>query len=151
MTHPIICNLFRNDSSNDGTFGNFVAEEIDFQCLSLELPDRNNKPMRGCILAGIYNATWAPSKRKKRDIYRLEDRHGRTGILIHSASFAGDELLKLESDLEGCIALGERRTIMINQNGKSQSIMTGSRAAVKTFERLANGRPLLITIHDILK
>ena len=148
MTQPIKCNIARVESSNEGTFGVFTAPEHEVTCISLELPDRNNTPSRSRVNAGIYNASWSMSPRKKRDTYRLEDKHGRTGVLIHPASFAGDTLLGYESDLEGCIALGNKTAVMTLDNDTLQKILTGSRVTVRKFEQLANKRPLIITIEN---
>jgi hypothetical protein len=148
MTVPINCTIDREPSTNEGTFGIFSAPELNFECLSLELPDRNNTPSRSRIDAGIYSASWEMSPRKKRNTYRLQDKNGRVGVLIHPASFAGDELMGYESDLEGCIALGEKTAVMQLENGEFQQILTGSRRAVRKFEQLANGRPLVITIKN---
>jgi len=149
MTLPIYCTIDRIDHSSAGTFGVFSAPELKFSCISLELPPRDNQPSISRINEGIYNASWVKSPRKKREIYRLEDKNGRTGILIHSASFAGDELLGFQSDLEGCITLGTQTAEMRLDNGLKQKILTGSRISVRKFEQLANTRPLIITIKNL--
>lgn len=148
MENIIHITITRTASTDEGTFGRFDAPALNFSCLSLELPDHGNKPSISRVLPGKYSATWTHSPRKNREMYRLEDKHDRVGILIHSASFGGDKRLGYECDLEGCISLGsDTATVQLN-NGKSQHIVTGSRDTVHKFEQLANGRPLMITIID---
>lgn len=148
MTSLIECTLQRISTLESGTIGTFNAPALPFSSLSLELPDRNNTPMISRIPAGVYPAAWVESARFKRTLYRLQNPPGRTGILIHPANFAGDKDAGLYSELSGCIALGSEWGSLINPHGQMQAALLESRAAVSTFERLAAGRPLIITIID---
>ena len=148
MTSPIICTINRLYSSASGTFGLFEARELIFACYSLELPDRGNKPMRSCILEGTYNASWQFSKRFKKNMYRLENKHGRVGILIHSTNFAGDIDNGLECQLSNYISLGRERVKMPNKFGADQDAINESRATIAAFETAAEKRDLIIYIND---
>ncbi len=148
MSDQIICILDRQTTGDDGTFGEFRIDEFDFACFSIELPNRNNRPMKGRILAGHYTATWQMSKRFRRMTYRLEDANGRTGILIHPGNFAGDVTKGRVSDFTGCIGLGMELTTMLNTYRRPQLASANSAVAVHEFERLCAGRRLLIKVLD---
>ncbi|MFA5825511.1 MAG: DUF5675 family protein [Gallionellaceae bacterium] len=141
--------ISRTHESDEGTFGIMHMPLFDFRCTTLELPDRANKPMRGRILAGKYRAVWCYSKRFKRDLYRLEDRHGRVGILIHPANFAGDVDMGFQSELSGCIGLGHTRRALTNRFGKEQMAVDQSISIVTQFEHLMRGLSLMIEVNDV--
>lgn len=148
MTSPIICTLRRITTDNAGTFGVFEARDLLFSCTSLELPDRNNRPMISRIPAGTYTAEWSYSHRFKRHRYRLADTAPRVGILIHPANFAGDKSAGWKSELSGCIALGRCAGVLNNGAGIDQPALLDSRSTVAAFERDAAERPLIIYITD---
>lgn len=148
MTTNIECTLHRLTESDEGTFGIFAAPSLGFSCVSLELPDRANTPMKSRIPAGNYLTNWGYSNRFKRDMYRLDDVPGRVGILIHPANFAGDVLLDWKSDLSGCIALGLKRGQLTNNFGAWQSALLDSKHTVRDFEALAAQARLLISIFN---
>lgn len=64
------------------------------QCVTLELPWRNNQTDISCIPQGVYRYTREPQQ------IRIHDVPQRTGILIHIGNSA--------TDIEGCIAVGTR-------------------------------------------
>jgi hypothetical protein len=146
MDKYIDCKITRQESTDEGTFGIFSAPELGFNCLTIELPDRDNQPFKSRVLPGLYMATWSYSQSKDKWTYKLENKNGRAGIRLHSASFAGDIDKGYECDLEGCIALGSRTLSLTLQNQEIQQILTDSKITMREFERLANKRPLLLTI-----
>ena len=148
MESEIICTLQRITTGDVGTFGTFEARELHFSCVTLELPDRQNRPMISRIPAGEYRVEWNHSKRFKRDLYRVQDVPGRVGILIHPANFAGDESCDWDCELSGCIALGRVRSVLSNCEKKLQPCILDSRAVVGAFEALAQRRPLRLIILD---
>lgn len=146
MGKILAATLTRKSASDEGTFGIFELPELGFSCLSLELPDRANRPSISRVNPGDYIATWAYSPRKQRYTYRLQDKNDRVGVLIHSASFGGDKKLGYDSDLEGCISLGADTAIVTLNNGHQQHIITKSRDTIRKFELLTNGLPLALRI-----
>ena len=92
-----------NRVSDDGysTLGElFVLENdyIKYQCLTLELPYRDNKPNISSIPKGKYNVVKRWSK-KYKDHFHILDVPNRSYILIHPANYV--------SELRGCIAVGK--------------------------------------------
>ena len=89
--------------SDDGvqTFGRlYVLNELDliqFECDTLELPNKDNKPNISCIPIGVYTVIKRYSA-KFRNHFHILDVEGRTWILIHPANSV--------SDLKGCIGVG---------------------------------------------
>ena len=89
--------------SDDGvqTFGRlYVLNDLDliqFECDTLELPNKDNKPNISCIPIGVYTVIKRYSAKFKHHFHIL-DVEGRTWILIHPANSV--------SDLKGCIGVG---------------------------------------------
>lgn len=100
------------------------------------------------IPAGTYSAIWDISKRFNRYLYRIQDVPGRVGILFHPANFAGDVKKGWQSQLSGCIALGNATAQLSNENHRDQKSLINSRSAIYLFESLADRRPLTIHIID---
>lgn len=83
-----------------------------WECFTLELPVRDGKP-GSAIPAGTYVVKITPSPKFGRDMPRLYDVPGRSGILIHWGNVAGDiptTAVVEESDTEGCILVGQTRS-----------------------------------------
>ena len=81
----------------------FVLDEnakILFQCLTLELPWKNNDRKVSCIPTGEYDIVPRWSQKYTNHLHIL-DVPDRDFILIHEANFV--------RQLEGCIAVGRRR------------------------------------------
>jgi hypothetical protein len=103
--------------------------DTGFQCLTLELPWRNNEPELSCIPEGVYKCAvrksrkWSPVDGL---LYELTPVQGRTDILIHAGNTIADSL--------GCILVG---------SGYSE------RSDGPTF--LANSRKTLIALHEHTK
>lgn len=99
--------LRRGAESKYGTFGRLYFP--NFNCYSLELPDRDNKPNRSRIPSGVYDMDFVKTGRPfsgRTHSYWLHPVNGRTSILIHSGTWAGDVAQQLRSHSLGCILLG---------------------------------------------
>lgn len=113
MVRPLrTCVLVRQFNSDQGVPGslyikNRATGQMDYFAKTLELPWLGNASRISCIPTGEYIAslTWSP--RYTRDLYLVQDVPKRSGIRIHSASFAGRPDLGYKCHLLGCIALGK--------------------------------------------
>lgn len=144
----INCTLYRSYQSPEGTFGMFTAPELDFLALAIELPPRENQRGLSCIPYGVYSADWDWSNKLQKYAFRLQNVPDRTGILIHSGSFAGDVTRGYRADLLGCISLGASLDILSTGSQSHQRAITRSKQTVADFERRANTRSLSIVIYD---
>ena len=123
--------LTRKDDDHNGTFGTLVMD--NFNCLTVELPYRDNEPNTSCIPKGQYTCKWTHSPRLDKYTYELQDVPNRAGIRIHSANYP-DQLL-------GCIALG---SYTANVNGKEG--VFNSRDTLQKFETLLNQQDFTLEI-----
>lgn len=136
--------LSRYESTDQGTFGHLNLEN-GFSCRTAELPWRGNSGQISCIPLGVYKFNWINSP-KHGMCYEAEAVPGRSNIQIHSANFAGDVLRGWESQLLGCIALGESAGQLKNKDGILQKAVLASRAMMKKFEESTQGETLEIAI-----
>lgn len=105
--------ITRAASTPDGTPGRLVTEE-GFSCDTLELPWNGNKNLISCIRADTYLGHVWQSPTMGRPVVRLEDKHGRTNVLIHNGNFAGDPTIDEDQDgksdklaqVKGCTEVG---------------------------------------------
>lgn len=139
--------LYREDTSDEGTFGYMVY--MGFWWHTLELPNRDNKISISCIPPGEYICEYRYSPHFKRITFHLTDVKGRTYILIHSANFAGDVDKGYQSHLNGCIALGKGRGKIKNKFGKYQKAIFTSRYAVSEFMGIIEDETFKLTIEDV--
>lgn len=139
----MITTLRRLESSDEGTVGLLTAP--GFRGFTLELPWRANAPRVSCIPAGTYRAAVVQSPKFGR-VYMLHGVPGRSAILIHPANLAGDRSLGFDTQLEGCIALGERFGALRNAAGRLQRAVLVSRPAVRNFMAATGGQPILLEI-----
>lgn len=128
-------NLVRLISSDEGTFGSLILG--DLRLATAELPWEGNTKGESCIPLGRYVCVWHNSP-KFGNCYHVTDVPGRSHVLIHAGNFAGNEPA-WQSDVEGCILLGERRGVMKNKKGKQQRCVLSSKIALQTFHA-ATGR-----------
>ena len=134
--------LTRLESTDEGTFGQFVAGRLGL--FSGELPDRGNAPSISRIdPPGVYTAgfTWSP--RFARCLYLIGPVPGRSGIRMHPANLMGDASKGFRSQLNGCIALGERLGWM-----DRQKCLLLSAPAVRRVEAYFGGRPFTLEIRE---
>jgi hypothetical protein len=131
--------LTRFESGNQGTFGHIQLPGMWF--LTGELPWRFNTPNKSCLPAGVYLTQWQWSPRFRRDTYLLESTAPRVGIRLHPANLMGDSALGLYSQLNGCIAIGEKLGWM-----SGQKALLLSAPAVRRFETHMNKQPFELEI-----
>lgn len=94
--------LERLENGDQGTFGRLLGDTVGRSVLyTIERPWLDNQPNISCIPVGSYDCAWCWSRKLLRWTYLLADVPDRAGIRIHSAN--------LSSQLNGCIAVGERR------------------------------------------
>ena len=108
----IKCSLKRISYSDQGIWGVFIAPNFD--CCTIELPDRNNERGYSCIPRGLYRVVPRYSK-KFGDIYHVKNVEGRTFIYIHSGNYAGDTKKGFKTHSLGCILPGLNYGTMENQ------------------------------------
>lgn len=111
---------------DEGTFGTLTMG--DFTCYTVERQWLDNTPSLSCIPTGDYYAEWhdSPKFGASLIIYggsvSKGPTHGflRSGILIHPANWS--------DQLQGCIGLGDKFTVMDNR-----AAVTNSRKTVADF------------------
>lgn len=131
--------LERFETSDQGTFGKIrVGGEIFY---TLELPWRDNANNTSCIPCGVYECRFTLSVRFGRRMYLVDNVNKRTGIRIHSANLAGDKSIGYRSQLNGCIALGEKVGTL-----EGQKCILLSKPAVRRFEELMNGQNFVLEV-----
>lgn len=135
--------LIREPSTDEGTFGALVFGDATVN--TIELPWRENQRQISCIPPGVYKCEIVRSPRFG-NVYQVKNIPYRDHVLIHPANFAGDESLGWATELQGCIAPGEKRGKMRNKAGKMQRAVLVSRPAVRALMDWAKGRPFTLDI-----
>jgi hypothetical protein len=133
--------LERLETSDQGTFGRLYAHGVAF--FTGELPWRDNAPSISCVPAGTYSCVFTHSPRFGRRLYLVDRVPARSGIRVHPANFMGDPRKGFRSQLNGCIALGERLGWMAGQK-----VVLLSAPAVRRLESILGGRPFELEIRD---
>ena len=80
----------------------FDGDHSFFNCLTLELPYRNNKANISCYPPGVYVVIKYKRPSGKMSFW-VQDVPGRTGILFHAGTY-----IATKSDSEGCTLVGFR-------------------------------------------
>jgi hypothetical protein len=133
--------LERLETGDQGTFGRLVAGPLVF--FAGELPWRGNAPSISCVPAGTYRCVFTHSPRFGRRLYLVDRVPARAGVRVHPANLMGDAGLGFRSQLNGCIALGERLGWMAGQKA-----VLLSAPAVRRLESFFGGRPFQLEIRD---
>lgn len=131
--------LWRTDFTDSGTFG-----RITFKYRTLdtgELPWRNNAKDISCVPAGEYSCVWGFSPRFQKFTYLLKEVPGRNAIRIHAANYMGDRAMKLRSQLDGCIALGDGFGWL-----DKQQFLKNSAESVRLFDNTMKGDAFTLVI-----
>lgn len=84
-------------------------------CQTLELLYHDNRPQVSCIPEGQYNGAVQFSPHFQRDLPELLDVPGRSQILFHFGTWAGDAAKGEKCNTKGCILVGT--TINVNTKG----------------------------------
>lgn len=142
----MVATLKRFETSTHGTFGLLTID--DFKCFTLELPDYNNQPSISCIPQGEYEVSLRYSPSFKKTLYNVKNVPKRSFILIHGANFAGDKKKRLQSHLEGCIALGYKKGSTLNKFGVQQKCIFNSQQALNDFMQLLNNQDFTLRIEN---
>lgn len=129
--------LTRLETSDEGTFGKFVAGRLVLVCG--ELPWRDNEASVSCIPVGTYSCLWAFSPRFKRPMYLVDSVPSRVGIRFHAANLMG--AVPRRCQLNGCIALGEKLGWFDGQKALLQSA-----PAIRRLEEYFAGRSFTLEI-----
>jgi len=138
MEKPIVT-IYREESTDEGTYGILEGEGIRLQ--TLELPWRNNQRQISCIPEGQYPCRVTRSEKFKQNLYELFGVTGRGNVRIHSGNHAGDTAKGFYSDVQGCILLGMERKPF-----KGQKAVVQSRDAVKKFMAVMEGREFILHV-----
>jgi hypothetical protein len=143
--HVVMKRVFieRGASTKEGRFGRLriIGPGWRFECVTLELPWRENGRNVSCIPTGVYRAHRSSSSKGLR--YRLENVYGRGGILIHAGNFAGAVTQGFRSHSEGCILVGLEEGVL-----HKQRCVLHSRAALTAFEAVCLGEPIEVEIKE---
>lgn len=131
--------MVRRDYGDQGTFGRLQIPGLEF--FTGELPWRDNAPNVSCLPTGVYKAVWNFSPRFKRFLYLLLGTSPRAGIRAHPANLMGDKARGFYSQLNGCIAFGERLGWM-----EGQKALLLSAPAVRRFETYMDRKPFELEI-----
>jgi len=123
--------LIRGESTDHGTPGALMS--TGFECLTTELPWRDNTPQISCIPVGSYKCVWRKSP-KFGWCYHVLDVPGRGNILIHPGNLAGDVALGYLSHSHGCILLCLRRGKIDGQMAGLVSVSAVNKLA-KAFKK----------------
>lgn len=125
--------ILRGPSTEHGTFGRLLT--AGFECYTLERPWLDNKSSVSSIPAGKYTCLWTYSPRFKKRVYLVDGVPARSGIRIHPAN--------LSSQLNGCIALGEKLGVIAGVPA-----VLSSQPAVRQFETLMDGLTFTLEIKN---
>lgn len=131
-------NLFRVDSSDEGTFGAIPISGTVIR--TVELPWRDNARGVSCIPEGSYICaiTNSPHFGKVFKVFAVE---GRSDILLHWGNWGGDESKGLKTDTDGCIILGLNVGVI-----DGQKAVLESKVAFERFMKITDGSPFILKI-----
>jgi len=132
--------LLRHETSDQGTFGQLLSDELERPLFTGELPDHNNEANVSCIPAGEYRGMMTFSPRFKRNMYLIVPVLNRSGIRIHSANFCGS-VPKWKTQLNGCISMGLKLGWI-----EGQKAVLISSTAIRMFEEAMKGQPFELEI-----
>lgn len=130
MRHVV---LTRQEQGPQGTFG--VIAVGDRAWWTVERPWLDNASNVSCIPTGLYDCRMTYSPRFRTMLYELADVPGRFACRIHPANLA--------MQLNGCIALGEKRGYI---DGVKAVLV--SRPAVRAFEAAMGRQPFRLEVRN---
>lgn len=134
--------LQRRETGDQGTFG--VIRVGAKTWFTGELPWRDNASDVSCIPAGEYACRMTLSPRFRTKLYELFGVPSRFACRIHSANLMGDKSKGLRSQLNGCIALGQKLGAM-----DGQKAVLLSRPAVYEFQKATGGKPFILEVRNV--
>ena len=113
----------RLPDDDQGTIGVLFIPEVEWSCYTNELPDRNNERNFSRINSGEYDCVMVNSP-KFGQVYLVQNVVNRSGILIHSGTWAGDTKKGWKSHVLGCIEVGYKVAVIDKQRGVLNSRST---------------------------
>ncbi len=122
--------------------------------VTLELPDRDNRPDVSRINAGTYLCIVTHSTDLNADTYELQSVPGRSEVRIHWGNWAGDVEQKLWTDVKGCILIGQSFGRMApglkgtTDYESPQFCVVSSESAFTSFMQKMNGQQFQLQIVD---
>ena len=137
--------IHRFDQGAQGSFGQLWTPGLGL--FTGEQPWLENRFSVSCVPpapgAGslLYRVAWTWSPRFRRMMYLLLGTEPRSGIRKHPANLMGSIEAGFRSQLNGCIALGERLGYLAGQKA-----LLLSAPAVRRFEAHMGHRPFLLEI-----
>ena len=134
--------LVRHQSDDQGTLGKLLTP-TGYECLTIELPWRDNQTNMSRIPAGEYRATWHNSPRFG-GCYWVRDVEGRSAILTHAGNLAGDTAKGYKTHSFGCILPGG---YVGKING--QKAVLASRPALRQFFDAMNREDFNLKIVEV--
>ena len=126
--------LIRLEKGDDGTFGVLRLDGRVF-CVTLEPPDRGNRPDVSCIPAGRYRCRRVASPRFGA-AFEVEDVPDRSHILLHAGNVA--------ADTRGCVLLGREFGAVAGRRG----VLRSGDAVARFLERCGGAEGLELTISE---
>jgi len=133
MIRAVLVRLEDNGNQTLGRLFLFDGLDLEFECCTLELSDRNNKRNVSCIPTGQYKVSPRHSQ-KYGNHYLVENVMMRDYILIHEANYY--------TDLKGCIGVGEN-FYDINKD-KNTDITSSKKTKRRLLEKAPDGFWLII-------
>ncbi len=134
--------LERLETGNEGTFGRIIAGNLVL--FTGELPWRENLSNLSCIPQGLYRCDFTYSPAFRRFLYAVGPVERRAGIRKHPANLMGDRTLGFKSQLNGCIAIGEKLGWI-----SGQKALLLSAPAVRRFETHMELKPFILEIKGV--
>lgn len=132
--------IYRHQTTEQGTPGTAILGP--WEANSLELPWLDNQPNISCISAGIYPFSMVKTRKPiggRSHLYLVHDVPGRTGILAHAGTFAGDKSKGFKTSVLGCLLLGYRTGLL-----KGQRAIFDTRRAIGDMHAILAGQPTKI-------
>jgi len=139
--NAITATLTRDVGDYKETTGNLVLDDKSWGCKTLELPYLANQQNISCVPTGQYLCKFQFMLRDLAYHYCLQNVKGRSGVFIHSGTFAYKYLGI--PDTKGCILIGG---ILKDINGDSHLDLLNSGIILKAFEQKMAGKDFILKI-----
>jgi hypothetical protein len=136
-----IVRLRRFEKSDQGIFGE-MSTDSGFSIYIGECPDRDNAPGLSCVRPDRYSVEGVETPRHGW-AYKLEDKHGRTGVLFHAGNFVGDRTKGYKSNSEGCLIPGRA----VGEIAGQKAVLS-SRDALNAFVEEMERQPFILEITE---
>jgi hypothetical protein len=131
--------LLRVDNAADCTLGVLLINGRA-ECLTLELPWRDNQRNVSCIPAGRYTCRMFTRPNGNRE-YEVSNVPGRSSILFHPGNTV--------RDIQGCILPGTRFGTLRHNDGVTSRAVLDSRNANNAFKAKLGGKDFELNIVSV--